>query len=294
MHGFLAGSLKVERVTVPIRGLPSALAGLRLVQLSDFHFDGLRLSQSLLGEALATAQAEQPDLIVLTGDYVTDDPSPIGALCAYLGELRATYGVWAVLGNHDIEWPESRQVVTQAMTQVGIRVLWNQVAYPVGQGLAVVGLADFWSKEFRPAPVLQSLPPELPRLVLAHNPDSAEVLQRWRVDLQLSGHTHGGQVVIPGWGPLPARTRTWFQRIPRWLRRRIPSPLFNQNCDRVILHWEWSEGLHRVGQNQLYVNRGLGTYLPGRLFCPPEVTVITLTQEATVKPEESAAVGVLV
>jgi predicted MPP superfamily phosphohydrolase len=294
MHGFLAGSLKVERVTVPIRGLPSALAGLRLVQLSDFHFDGLRLSQSLLGEALATAQAEQPDLIVLTGDYVTDDPSPIGALCAYLGELRATYGVWAVLGNHDIEWPESRQVVTQAMTQVGIRVLWNQVAYPVGQGLAVVGLADFWSKEFRPAPVLQSLPPELPRLVLAHNPDSAEVLQRWRVDLQLSGHTHGGQVVIPGWGPLPARTRTWFQRIPRWLRRRIPSPLFNQNCDRVILHWEWSEGLHRVGQNQLYVNRGLGTYLPGRLFCPPEVTVITLTQEATVQPEESAAVRVLV
>jgi len=294
MHGFLAGSLKVERVTVPIRGLPSALAGLRLVQLSDFHFDGLRLSKSLLGEALATAQAEQPDLIVLTGDYVTDDPSPIGALCAYLGELRATYGVWAVLGNHDIEWPESRQVVTQAMTQVGIRVLWNQVAYPVGQGLAVVGLADFWSKEFRPAPVLQSLPPELPRLVLAHNPDSAEVLQRWRVDLQLSGHTHGGQVVIPGWGPLPARTRTCFQRIPRWLRRRIPSPLFNQNCDRVILHWEWSEGLHRVGQNQLYVNRGLGTYLPGRLFCPPEVTVITLTQEATVQPEESAAVRVLV
>jgi predicted MPP superfamily phosphohydrolase len=70
--------------------------------------------------------------------------------------------------------------------------------------------------------------------------------------------------------------------------------LFNQNCDRVILHWEWSEGLHRVGQNQLYVNRGLGTYLPGRLFCPPEVTVITLTQEATVQPEESAAVRVLV
>lgn len=293
MHGFLAGSLKVERVTVAIPGLPHALAGLRLVQLSDFHFDGLRLSQSLLQAALSATQAAQPDLIVLTGDYVTDDPSPIGELCGYLGQLRATYGILAVLGNHDIEWPESRQMVTQAMNQVGIQVLWNQVAYPVGRGLAVVGLADFWSKEFRPAPVFQTLPPELPRLVLSHNPDSAEVLQRWRVDLQLSGHTHGGQVVLPGLGPLPARTRTWFQRIPRWLRRRIPSPLFNQNCDRVILHWEWSEGLHRVGQNQLYVNRGLGTYLPGRLFCPPEVTVITLTRDERIRQGSQATAQVL-
>ncbi|MEN9215778.1 MAG: metallophosphoesterase [Gloeomargarita sp. HHBFW_bins_162] len=278
MYGFLAGSLRVERVTVAMRGLPTALAGLRLVQLSDFHFDGLRLSQSLLDSALEATQSAQPDLIMLTGDYVTDDPSPIGELAGYLGQLRATYGIYAVLGNHDIEWPESRRVITEALTHVGIHVLWNQVAYPVGRGLPVVGLADFWSKEFRPAPVFQSLSPEVPRLVLSHNPDSAEVLQRWRVDLQLSGHTHGGQVVIPGLGPLPARTRTWLQKIPRWLRRRIPSPLFNQNCDRVILHWEWSEGLHRVGHNQLYVNRGLGTYLPGRLFCPPEVTVITLTE----------------
>ncbi|WP_448380608.1 metallophosphoesterase [Gloeomargarita sp.] len=277
MYSLFAGALKVERLTVAMRGLPSALAGLRLVQLSDLHFDGLRLSPSLLRQALAATQAAQPDLVVLTGDYITDDPRPMGELCRYLREIRATYGVYAVLGNHDIEWPQARQVVTEALTQAGIQVLWNQVVYPVGPGLAVVGLADFWSKEFRPAPVFQSIPPEVPRLVLSHNPDSAEVLQRWRVDLQLSGHTHGGQVVIPGLGPLPACTRTWFQRMPRWLRRRIPSPLFNQNCDRVIVHWEWSEGLHQVGANQLYVNRGLGTYLPGRLGCPPEVTVITLT-----------------
>lgn len=285
MHPWLAGSLRVERLTVPIQGLPLALAGLRLVQLSDFHFDGLRLSPSLLQQALAATQAAQPDLVVLTGDYITDDPRPIGELCRYLREIRATYGVYAVLGNHDIAWPEARQVVTAALTQAGIQVLWNQVAYPMGRGLAVVGLADFWSKEFRPAPVFQAVPPEVPRLVLSHNPDSAEVLQRWRVDLQLSGHTHGGQVVIPGWGPLPARTRTWLQRMPGWLRRRIPSPLFNQNCDRVILHWEWSEGLHQVGANRLYVNRGLGTYLPGRLFCPPEVTVITLTTATEPMPQ---------
>ncbi|MEN9280542.1 MAG: hypothetical protein Q6J18_01860, partial [Gloeomargarita sp. DG02_3_bins_56] len=78
MRRFLAGSLKVERVTVAIAGLPPALAGLRLVQLSDLHFDGLRLSTSLLQAALDATQAAQPDLIVLTGDYITDDPSPIG------------------------------------------------------------------------------------------------------------------------------------------------------------------------------------------------------------------------
>ncbi|MCS6781679.1 MAG: metallophosphoesterase [Gloeomargarita sp. SKYBB_i_bin120] len=276
MHRWLVGALQVEQVTVAIPGLPQTLAGVRVVQLSDFHFDGLRLSPSLLRTALAATQAAQPDLIALTGDYVTDDPQPIWELASYLGQLRATYGIYAVLGNHDIEWPQARATITQALTSVGIEVLWNQVCYPLGPGMAVVGLADFWSKEFRPAPLFESLPPDVPRLVLSHNPDSAEVLQRWRVDLQLSGHTHGGQIVIPGWGPLPAYTHAWRQRIPRWLRRRIPSPLFNQSCDRVTQHWEWSQGLHRVGNNQLYVNRGLGTYLPGRFGCPPEVTVITL------------------
>lgn len=297
MHGLLTGTLQVEHITVAISDLPETLAGVRLVQLSDFHFDGLRLSPSLLQAALAATQAARPDLIVLTGDYVTDDPEPIWELAGYLGTLQATYGICAVLGNHDIEWPQARTIITQALASVGIEVLWNQISYPLGPGIAVVGLADFWSREFRPAPLFQSLPPNVPRLVLSHNPDSAEVLQRWRVDLQLSGHTHGGQIVIPGWGPLPAYTRTWMQRIPPWLRRRIPSPLFNQNCDRVILHWEWSQGLHRVGANQLYVNRGLGTYLPGRFCCPPEVTVITLTpashhpQAQSVLLLESVSVG---
>ncbi|MEN9206941.1 MAG: metallophosphoesterase [Gloeomargarita sp. GMQP_bins_120] len=276
MHRWLAGALRVERVTVAIHDLPQSLADVRVVQLSDFHFDGLRLSPALLQAALAATQAAQPDLIVLTGDYITDDPQPIWELAGYLGQLRATYGVCAVLGNHDIEWPQARTIVTQALTSAGIEVLWNQVSYPLGPGMAVVGLADFWSKEFRPAPLLQALPPHLPRLVLSHNPDSADVLRRWRVDLQLSGHTHGGQIVIPGWGPLPAYTDAWKRRLPRWLCRRIPSPLFNQNWDRTIVHWEWSQGLHRIGHNQLYVNRGLGTYLPGRFGCPPEVTVITL------------------
>jgi hypothetical protein len=108
---------------------------------------------------------------------------------------------------------------------------------------------------------------------LSHNPDTAEKLQNWRIDLQLSGHTHGGQIVIPGIGPLFAWVRKIGYFIPKPIRKFIP---FVSACDRVVTHWEWASGLHSVGSNLLYVNRGLGTYAPGRLFCPPEVTVITL------------------
>lgn len=83
---------------------------------------------------------------------------------------------------------------------MGIHVLWDQVAYPLGPELALIGLRDYWSPRFNPAPVMVQVPQEIPRIVLSHNPDSARTLKQWRVDLQLSGHTHGGQIVLPGWG----------------------------------------------------------------------------------------------
>lgn len=274
MHWFLSGPLSIERLTVKIADLPGSLQGTKLVHLSDLHYDGLRLSEPMLEQAIAISNEAEPDMVILTGDYVTDDPSPVHQLVLRLKHLQSRTGTYAVLGNHDIYYKRSQAEVTGAFNSIGIKILWNEIAYPLGTELPLVGLADYWSKEFNPKVVMSQLDPAIPRIVLSHNPDSAEVLQKWRVDLQLSGHTHGGQIVLPGIGPVVAHYKKLVRHLPRKVRRWIP--FLRADCTKVVRHWEWSEGFHQIGNNQLYVNRGLGTYAPGRLFCPPEVTVITL------------------
>jgi predicted MPP superfamily phosphohydrolase len=281
MWKLLTGALSVEQLQIPIAGLPDHLQGVRLVQLSDFHFDGIRLSKTMLDAAIAACNAAQPDLILLTGDFITDDPKPIHNLAPRLQALTSRLGTFAVLGNHDIRYRHSRAEVTQALESANVKVLWNQVVYPFGAELAIVGLADYWSAEFDPAVVLNAIAPSIPRLVLSHNPDTAEILRQWRVDLQLSGHTHGGQVYVPGIGNMAHNISEFYRGLPKRTKRWLP--LLNQ-CARTMKHWEWAQGLHHFGSNQLYVNRGLGTYLPGRINCPPEVTVITLTRSGAVHP----------
>ncbi|MBE7379938.1 MAG: metallophosphoesterase [Leptolyngbya sp. SIO1E4] len=274
MHAILSGPLTVERVTVSIRDLPLSLHGTTLIQLSDFHFDGLRLSPELLQQAIAHCNAIFPDLVILTGDFVTKETQPIYRLAACLKGLKSRHGTYAVLGNHDDITRSGRRTIINALRQANISVLWNDIAYPLGEALPLVGLADLWSGECQPEPIFSQLSSSIPRLVLAHNPDTAEMLQPWRADLQLSGHTHGGQILVPGVGSLPYRVSQIRPFLPRWVKKNVP--YLKEECDRVIKHWEWALGLHQIGQNQLYVNRGLGTYLPGRFFCPPELTVLTL------------------
>jgi hypothetical protein len=274
MHWLLTGPLSVEKLTVAIADLPPSLVGTKIVQLSDLHYDGVKLSEEMLAQAIAVTNEAEPDLIALTGDYVTDDPTPIHQLVLRLKHLQSRCGTYASLGNHDIHYPHSQTEITKALTSVGICVLWNEIAYPFGQELPLVGLADYWSREFKAKSVMKQLDPQMPRIVLSHNPDTAVPLKKWRVDLQLSGHTHGGQFALPGIGP----AITWYQdyrrRLPKKMRRWMP--FMQAECAKVVRHWEWAQGFHQVGSNQMYVNRGLGTYAPGRFLCPPEVTVITL------------------
>ncbi|MGB7085643.1 MAG: metallophosphoesterase [Phormidesmis sp.] len=275
MHRLLSGKLSVEEHAIPIHNLPERLVGSVIVQLSDFHFDGLRLSDALLAQVIDRIQTIRPDLIALTGDFVTDDPTPIHELTRRIKGLPSRYGMVAVLGNHDIQHIDARSTVTQALERADIQVLWNEIATPMGPDFPVVGFADYWSKEFDPN-VLDRLDLSLPRLVLSHNPDTAENLAGRRVDLQLSGHTHGGQINIPGLGSGPLVWKRLRQRVPRPIRNSIP--FLSDRCFHVVRHWEWGQGLHRVNNNWLYVNRGLGTYFPGRFFCPPEITVLTLVR----------------
>jgi len=274
MHWLLTGPLSLDNLTIKIGELPTSLQGTKLVQLSDFHYDGLRLSEEMLEKAIAFSNEAEPDLVVLTGDFVTDDPTPIHQLVHRLKHLQSRCGIYAVLGNHDIHYNKSKTEITTALNSIGIHVLWNEIAYPLGKELPIVGLADYWSREFNPAPVMNQIDFATPRIVLSHNPDTAKILQQWRVDLQLSGHTHGGHIVIPGVGPVVVYYKKILKILPKKLRRWVP--ILRGDCSKVVRYWEWAQGFHQVGKNQLYVNRGLGTYFPGRLFCPPEVTVITL------------------
>lgn len=267
--------LQVERLSVVIADLSPTLVGKKIVQLSDFHYDGKSLSEKLLQQAIAASNREAPDLVLLTGDYITRDPSPSRILAKRLQSLKSKCGIYAVLGNHDSYDPAVQEQVTAALEAAGIRVLLNAIATPLGEGLPIVGLGDIRSGDFAPEAVFPKLQSHIPRIVLSHNPDTAALLRRWRVDLQLSGHTHGGQIVLPWLGPAPQL----LDQLDRYSSSFFGCPLpFFRGYHGVMHNWQWSQGWHCLGDNQLYVNRGLGTYFPGRFACPPEVTVIRLVK----------------
>lgn len=273
MYPWFTEKLKVDRLTVSIANLPSQLDGITVVQLSDFHYDGIHLTSHLLEDAIAATNAAEPNLIVLTGDYVNHEPEPIHDLVLFLKHLKSSHGIYAILGNHDYHRARSKSLITKSFQNIGIQVLCNEVAYPFGAEFALVGLGDLRSGEFKPQLVLNTIDENIPRIILAHSPDCAESLQKWRVDLQLSGHTHGGQIVIPKLGVLPSWIHPIRRRIPKFLRPWIP---YMSGGHLAYKRWDWASGLHQVGNNLLYVNRGLGTYFPGRFRCPPEVTIITV------------------
>jgi uncharacterized protein len=244
-------TLAVDRLALPIRGLHPALDGFRIVQLSDFHLYPYT-QIGFLRQAVEQATALQPDLIVLTGDYVTLDGEAIHELTPVLAHLNARQGVYAVLGNHDL-WT-SRRTIEAGFASERLPLLVNErVPITVGAGrLHLAGLDDGWSGQPDLQTALDGSPADEPVVLLVHEPDLFDhYVQDPRVALQLSGHSHGGQVRITGRKP------------------------------RILPHLgrKYEQGLYQINDAWLYTNRGLGyTSVPWRINCPPEITEITLTR----------------
>ena len=130
-------ALSVETLTVEIAGLPAALEGSKLVQMSDFHYGPHQLPTKLLERAIAICNEAEPDLVLLTGDFVTYAPDPIHELVKYFQQLQSRAGIYAVLGNHDMYYPESKAEVMAALTDIGIKVLWNECVSTANQALGM-------------------------------------------------------------------------------------------------------------------------------------------------------------
>ena len=250
--------LEVNRLSIKVTDLPPAFAGFRIAQLSDFHASK-HVTSAYLEEAIAMAHAEEPDLVVLTGDFVHAGYRYVETVANCLGNLRAPCGIFAVLGNHDFSvrnalgirrYRHLSHAIAKALQARGIHVLQNE-SYTLakqGHSLHVVGVDDLWSRGCDLDRAFAGLSPANPTIVLAHNPRTIERLTQQRCDLMLSGHTHGGQVKLAG----------------------IGTPTLGRKARR------FAAGLYSDGNTHLYVNKGVGFGFRFRYGVRPEVAIFTL------------------
>lgn len=246
-HGYVyqRRHLTITRETLQVSGLSDALSGLRIGLLTDLHRSDT-VTHEMADAAVQALLAEDPDIIVLGGDYVTWGGGRarhfVTPAAEALAPLKARHGVYAVLGNHDDDHDMpaalSRKgftVLRDARTRISVR----------GEAVDLAGIRFWTRKAVDIARVLKGTSQNL--ILLAHNPSRLPEAASLAVPLMLSGHTHGGQIVLPGLGAVAARNFPVVQ------------------------------GSARRGSTAVFVSRGVGTvYLPIRLNCPPEVAVLTI------------------
>jgi predicted MPP superfamily phosphohydrolase len=245
-----------ERITIRLRRLPEAFHGFRIALLGDLHF-GPYAGKAQVERAVRLALAFNPDFTILTGDFVSrplfQSAGIAGARhaepCAQVLQQLTVAPVVSILGNHD-HW-NGAGFVAEALDSHGLTVLRNQ-SYPLeraGQRIWIVGVDDVLERAQNLDKALHGVPTAETTIVAVHEPDFADEVATRSVDLQLPGHSHGGQVRIPGLG----------------------APIL------PVLGTRYPIGLNRVRELQVYTNRGIGVVTPPvRLNCPPEVTLITL------------------
>jgi len=244
--------LRLSRITVELRRLPHQLDGFTIAQLTDLH-RGPLVPLSFIDKAVQMTNSAQPDLVVLTGDFISRRRKYIGDCAQAVSALVAPYGKLGVLGNHDY-WVDA-DAVTDALTGVGrCQVLKNErvTVERGGAQLVIAGLDDPVTQNDDIEGTLSGVRPDATVVLLSHSPDTVYQAADRGVDLLLAGHTHGGQVVLPWVGP----------------------PLVNSRYGR-----RFASGLKRVQSTHIYTSRGIGVVgvaVPVRINCPPEVALITL------------------
>jgi uncharacterized protein len=242
--------IEITKVPVHLPRLGSEFSGYRLVQFSDIHMDSF-MKREDLEVIVDLVNRQKPDLVAITGDFVSNDPYKHAKdMAAALSRIESSDGVVGVMGNHD-HWDDP-QTVRNILVESGIIELNNKI-YPIHRGqsrLFIAGIDDHIVRKDRLEQVLEQLPEDGAAILLAHEPDFADIsANTGRFDLQLSGHSHGGQINLPFIGPL---------YLPRYARK-------------------YTCGLYRINGMIQYTNRGVGkVHVPFRFNSRPEITVFTL------------------
>ena len=267
--GFMnSRNLELLKVNVNLKNLPSAFHGMRIGQITDIHAGPL-VPRELIKKGVDLIMSKQPDMIVLTGDFVSGATKILWTTYGgfkqkhfdycmkELGRLKAPMGVFAVLGNHDF-WsgPAVTAKIVSGLQGIGVRVLQNEckLIKKEEQNLYLLGVDDYWEDSYSLTKALHGIPEDVCRILLSHNPDINQDIEflKARIDLIISGHTHGGQIVVPFFGA-----------------PYLPSP-FGQ---------KYRAGLVKDGERKTYVSRGLGLFfVPVRLNCPPDVSLLILSR----------------
>ena len=256
--GYDPDRLEVTRHRVVVPALAEQMLA---VQVSDLHADRAGSCSATLRERVAArVRLLEPDLIFATGDFITRPGDAIDEAVAWVAGLEARLGRYAVLGNHD---PAG---VGLALEAAGVEVLEN--SWTSVRGLNLAGVGDLGRGPHRPREALAGIPQGAGTILLAHQPDSFWAYQR-PVTLQLSGHTHGGQVTLMGAYPLP-------RLMPRLQEAMAHIPELDRLARRKFQQTRrgaWSGFFRRPDGSSLYVNRGLGRFKRISFYCAPELTV---------------------